>query len=94
MKNLVLMAITMMAFSMPAFAGNHGEGKMDAKMQEEMMKHYFQKMDINGDGKISQAEHANFADRMFIEADKNGNGSMSMDEFKKHKESMHKKKKM
>lgn len=42
--------------------------------------YYFERMDLNGDGKISRAEHAEYADSNFDRADANRTGYLSRGE--------------
>jgi Ca2+-binding EF-hand superfamily protein len=53
----------------PAFAGHEDD---DAK---------FQKMDTNGDGRVSRSEHASGAKNMFVEMDANRDGAVTAAEM-------------
>jgi len=62
---------------------------LDPKL-EEMLKSFFSKMDIDGDGSVTKEEAVKFwgknfakvnATAMFNEVDEDGNGSVSWDEF-------------
>lgn len=46
----------------------------------EAIDYYFDRMDLNGDGKISRSEHAEFADANFDRADMNNTGYLSRGE--------------
>lgn len=45
----------------------------------------FEKMDTNGDGKISRVEHSSGAERMFAEMDADGDGIVTASELKSKK---------
>jgi len=71
MKKTVLMAALAAFVAMPAYAND-----MDDKAD-----YYFNKMDANTDGKISEDEHENFSEAMFKNADTNNDGSLTKDEL-------------
>jgi Ca2+-binding EF-hand superfamily protein len=63
--------------------------KADAEADAQGKKHrgFMQRMDTDGDGKISRAEFAAAGEKMFARLDKNGDGKISKDELpKRHKE--------
>jgi len=74
MKKIMTLALIGAVAAMPAMAntGSHMSKKGDM---------WFNKMDTNGDGKISRAEHDAFGTRMFNEADANNDGMLSRDEI-------------
>ena len=59
-------------------------------MQKKIQKH-FEKMDANGDGKVSKAEFDAKGERGFIRMDQNDDGVLNM---KDRKEKMHRMKEM
>ncbi len=67
-----------------ATASAHEDGDKAGKKGH----HRFEKMDTNGDGKISAAEHAAMAASWFKKMDANGDGFVSKAEMKAHHQAM------
>jgi EF hand len=70
-------------------------GKFGGKLDDEKREKLFEKMDADGDGKVSkeefkklsenagQGKHGEFSDRVFDRLDANSDGYLSKEEFKK-----------
>ncbi len=83
---------------MPAFAGEYGSkegyhsGKEGGMAGKEHMRHrWFQKMDKDGDGKISQDEFEEATEKKFKHLDANGDGSVTQEEWEAAAEKWRKK---
>jgi hypothetical protein len=81
----------------PAFAGGSYGGSQEKGTtgKKEMHGHWFQKMDKDGDGKISQEEFQEATKKKFKRMDSDNDGSITKEEWqaaaKKWKEKHHKK---
>ncbi len=78
-KLLIATAVLAIAATAPVLAADNMSTDAKATM---MTKHFFPKMDTNGDGMVSKEEHDAAGTKMFAEADTNGDGNVSMDEMK------------
>ncbi|TGL21755.1 hypothetical protein EHQ46_07850 [Leptospira yanagawae] len=80
----ILLILTVLTFVMPTILFAHdkeGHGK------KSMALGHFNKMDADGDKKVTKEEWQKFHDAHFLELDKDGDGSVSFDEMKeKHLE--------
>ena len=76
-KTMILASVLAVAIATPALAN---EVKTDEKA-----KHYFQKMDTDGNGIVSKAESDSFGQKMFDETDTNNDNALSLDELKAQK---------
>ena len=89
MKHLFLMAAAILGLSIAsnaAIADNHGHGDKKGKMME--------KVDTDGDGKVSKEEFMAKHEKMFTKMDADGDGYLSKEEMKKARGKMHEKMKM
>ncbi|MCB9964271.1 MAG: hypothetical protein H6855_00305 [Rhodospirillales bacterium] len=87
-----LAALSVMA--LPVFAGAaHAEGKMPPPPRDGSGPGgaLFEKMDTDGDGKISEAEHMEGAKSRFSKMDTDSDGFVTKDEMRAQKEKMHEK---
>ena len=75
-KFISLVAALGVCAAMPAAAANMN------KDHSKKMDKWFNKMDANGDGMISESEHEAFGERMFEEADSNEDGMISRKEMR------------
>lgn len=66
---------------MPARGPHGGRGH---HRHGDFAKHFFSRMDGNGDGKVTKAEMREAADRHFDRLDANKDGSVTEDELKSH----------
>jgi len=80
----LLMGTALIAGASIATASAHEDGDKAGKKGH----HMFQKMDTNGDGKISAAEHAAMAANWFKKMDTNSDGFVSKKEMQKHHKKM------
>ena len=70
MKIIVSIVAAALAFGAPAIA------------QEALMEHDLLSIDLDGDGKVSEAEYLAYADRAFAQLDKSKTGSLTAAESK------------
>ena len=83
---LMLAAAAMVMMTAPvAMAGEHGEGKHGGKMME--------KMDTDGDGKVSKAEFVAAHEARFAKTDTDADGFLTAEEMKAAWEHMREKRK-
>jgi Ca2+-binding EF-hand superfamily protein len=86
-KWIALTAMSLMLVSNPVLADNHGD-KRGHKMEEVM-----EKVDVNGDGIITEEEFIEVHKEQFDTLDENGDGKVTEDELKtarkRMKEKMH-----
>lgn len=80
-STLTLMALSLVLAS-PAIAMHHGSAS-GADSEKGGKASRFDKMDTNGDGKISRDEFVAMAAKRFDKMDANGDGSLSQDEMKR-----------
>lgn len=78
-KILLLSALVVGVFSVPAYADSHGDG-------EHKKGRVFKKLDANEDGTISRAEFDAMHEKRFEAMDADGNGEISKEEAKSHRE--------
>ncbi len=90
MKKALMMAVAATMFAMPAMANDKDmtPAEKEAKM-EKKADMWFDKIDSNGDGKISKEEHDAFGDSMFTKADANSDGNISKEEMMAAKKKEH-----
>lgn len=74
MKKALMLAVSAMCMSAPAFAMSDSDMKM-------MNDQHFKMMDANGDGMVSKDEMAAMDKKMMMDADTNKDGMMSKDEM-------------
>lgn len=77
MKHLAILGVVLAVAATPALAN---EKDMEGKAQ-----FYFNKMDTDSNGSVSNQEHATFSKSKFDEADTNNDDMLSLDELKAYK---------
>ena len=68
----------------PAQTDTTQQSQNDSTSQHKEHRGFLQRMDKDGDGKISAAEFAAAGDEMFSKLDKNGDGKLAQDEVPQH----------
>lgn len=81
-RHAIFFAGALSLISLPAFAGEHYGDHEKGKMGEKEMPHrWFQKMDRDGDGKISADEFQEATEKKFEHLDRDGDGSITQEEW-------------
>lgn len=86
---LSLTALALVALcATPAFAEHTpGHKAKHSKMVDAKINYFFDKADVDHDGKLNKIEHEAAANSMFRLADTNGDGLLTKAEVKRHHES-------
>lgn len=95
MRHSIIFGGVLSLVLIPAFAGEHYDSE-EGKSTGEKGRHggWFQKLDEDGDGKVSQEEFQNRAEEKFDKMDGDGDGSITEEEWREaveHWKEKHKK---
>lgn len=74
------LALATVCVGSPVFADQQAEKK---HRHHHRLEHYFNRVDTNQDGFISQQEQLDFSSQRFLAADENGDGMLTREEMKK-----------
>lgn len=78
----ILFAGALSLISLPAFAGEYGSKGEGMTGKDGRHHRWFQKMDKDGDGKISEDEFQEATEKKFEHLDENGDGYVTEEEWR------------
>lgn len=90
MKKILLACTALVLTVSPVMAEDHGDHR-DGHHKGHDKGAWMQKIDSDGDGKISKSEFINSHEERFGKMDTNGDGYLERGEMKAHKKKMHEK---
>jgi len=88
MRHWILLSCVLSLFLIPAFAVQAGTGE-EGMMEKEKKEHHsrwFQKLDKDGDGKISREEFQEAMGKKFDRMDEDGDGVVTREEWETAKQ--------